>query len=205
LILIIDEPGLTRSDNLRREIIEDGLAAVLATEDSIMKFPEAIAALVFTNSEIHLSMVALRCKRIPVLACNLSGSRIYNSDVTFYNPRSGETVKDFLYGFILKKYGFDCKTPTLGDMMLADRYLRIGPVQVRLTPTERRIVALLMMTRDNWVSENSIHKAVSAKVGGKHGRIPVHICNINSKIKSALRVDIIETKREKGYRFKKTI
>jgi len=195
----VDEDKRKRAYDLSDSFAELGLASIVTDMDHIRKYPEAIAVAVFVPSENYLNKVSVRCGKIPIIAINESGSRIYNKDVVFYSENFHGKYDDFIFSFIFEKYGILKGDYSCGELRIVDDKVTLGIAYLKLTKSERRILSMLIVC-GGWVSEHSILKACFKNTGKKSStRVPVHICNINKKTKGISGRPIILTKRGIGY------
>lgn len=198
MFLIVDDDKLKRSRVLRDTLAAYELPVIIATASQICDYPEALAIVVFADSEAYLNIVSLRCGRIPLLAVNASGSRIYNKDVLFYNPRAYGSHAEFVLDFIKRRFGIAPPIYKVRNLIVNGSEVNMDIVRFKLTASERRILILLMICRDRWVSERSISRACFTSCK-KSCRVAVHICNLNKKVRGYIGQRLVKTKRGSGY------
>ncbi len=199
MVILADDNKDIRIHKLKALLSDYGIPCVAVKSERIADYPEALAVFVITPSENYLNTVALRCRHTPILCENESGSRIYNKDVLFYNSNVHGTIERFIIDFIKEKYGIDCADYTVGNLKLTIAEVQYGLSKVKLTAAEHRILTLLTVCRDHWISEKNID---SVCLGGRSSscRVSVHICNINKKFKVLAGHRIIKCKRGVGYK-----
>lgn len=202
MILLIDDRlndvKDKRIDGIRDSFYAAGIPCLTVRSANVSEYPWALAAFLFAPSDDYLRTVSVRCKRIPILAVNESGSRIYNNDVIFYDPALFGSYEDFITAFLRTRYGITCGNYVLGDLSIVGDTVTYGINNVMLTPTERRILILLVMCKERWISEAEISRTC-LDGGSKTSSVAVHVCNMNKKFKTATGKRLIRTKRGFGY------
>lgn len=204
MFLIVDDDKLKRSRVLRDALAAYELPVIITTAAQISCYPEALAVVAFADSEAYLNTVSLRCGRIPLLAVNGSGSRIYNKDVVFYDPRVHGSHAEFVLDFIEKHFGITPPVYKVRNLTVNGTRVNMDIVRFKLTASERRILILMMICRDRWVSERSIGRACFADCK-KSCRVAVHICNMNKKARGYIGQRLVMTKRGRGYKLEPLI
>lgn len=199
MVILADDNNDKRIQKLKDLLSGSGIPCVAVKSDHIPELPEALAVFAITTSENHLNTVSIRCGRMPLLCFNESGSRIYNKDVVFYSDTDSDTVERFIVDFIKDKYAIDFEDYIVGNLRFTPTEIRYGINRVKLTAAERRILVLLSLRREIWISEKQI-EAVCFDGRSSSCRVPVHICNINKKLKSIAGHRIIKCKRGVGYK-----
>lgn len=197
MILLVCDTKDNRIDSLKKNLRREGVPCLSVRTDDVSSYGNAAAVFAFVPSENYLNTLSLRCKRIPVLAVNKSGSRIYNKDVLFYEESCG-SYEDFIINFIKDNYGTEPGRYLTYDVTVDGRDVLCGLNSFRLTPAEYRIISLLAFSRGKWIDEKTI-AAVCFDDSSKSCRVSVHICNINNKAKLYTGHTLVKTKRGKGY------
>lgn len=200
MILIVDFEKRTVSAKLFERLVESGVPCIYTDTEKIRKYPSATAVIAFVRTEDMLNRVCVKSGKIPVLAINESGSRIYNNDVLFFDEVTHGDSFDFLISYLHDKFGFTKNMCYKGDLSVNGSDVRLEEQICKFTATERRIIVLMIYCSEKWVSEDEVVKTCFSHTGKKFSsRVSVHICNINKKSKSAFGIKLIECKRGVGY------
>ena len=202
MILLLDDRINDMKDKrieaIRDFFLAEGIPCLTVRSVQVTDHPTALAVFLFTPSDDHLRTVSVRCKRIPILAVNESGSRIYNNDAVFYDAGVHGSYESFILDFLRTKYGITCGNYVIGDLSVVGDAATYGMNPIKLTPTERKILVLLMMCKNQWISEDEVGR-VCLGSRSKTSSITVHVCNMNKKFKIAAGKRLIRTKRGAGY------
>lgn len=198
MILLVDDDRENRTIRLRDALRACGIPCICIRCAAVRDYPEALFAFVFASSEYHLNTVSLRCGRLPLLCVNESGGRIYNKDVIFFDSARFVSYEDFVIDFMKTEFGITPHDLTVGELTVADGTVSYGVNRLRLTPAEHRILTLLAFCSGKWVSEKNILRTCFDNISTSC-RVPVHICNINSKAKKTFGRKLIKCKRGIGY------
>lgn len=206
MILIVDDDKTKRSRDIKSALSEYGIPSVVCGIGHIRHYPETLAVFCAVPSQDKLDLICVRCGRIPVIAENLSGSRIYNKDVSFYDSTACPFPAGFIISFLNERYGIIPSELRYGDLLILPDIIQYGIAGLRLTGTERRILVLLLLCKEKWVSEFCITHTCFRRVGaGNSTRVSVHICNLNRKARAVTGRNFILTKRGVGYMLDPTL
>ena len=198
MVLLVDDEKQPRIAEIRDQVRNSGIPCISVSLNDIQRYSDAVMVFAFVPTENYLNIVSLRCKRVPLLAVNESGSRIYNKDVLFFDKEKHSSYLLFILGFIKDKYGIEAGKYHTYDASVIGREVVCGVNKFSLTPAEYRIISLLAVSRSNWICEKVIAD-VCFDDPSKSCRVSVHICNINNKAKLYIGHPLIRTKRGKGY------
>lgn len=203
MILLLDDRTDDRADKrilmLKDSLKALGLPCAVIKSTSVADYSSALCAFVFTPSDHYLRTVSVRCKRVPILAVNESSSRIYNNDALFFDPVTHGSYVSFITDFLHERYKVTVGEYKTGELTVIDGAVLYGISSIKLTPSERRILVLLMLCSNRWVSENEICNLCFDKRSNS-GRVSVHICNLNKKFRLHTGKRIISVRRGNGYK-----
>ena len=98
-------------------------------------------------------------------------------------------------------YGIVFENSKINHAVACGRELTYCGRSIKLTRSERRILYFLMYNK-GWYSSEVV--AAYCLKGGKADKnaVPVHICNLNNKVRRVAPVHIIDCRRFSGYRMK---
>lgn len=199
MILIVDYGGRGRSTEIRSALLSQNIPCAVVSAKHVVKYPAALIVFAFVSTEDMLNTVSVRCGRIPLLAVNETGGRIYNSDVRFYDPDIHKTCEEFIIAYLYERYGITTGDYSRGDLSVSSGTVMAGVSYLKLTKTETRILVLFLICSDKWISADNVGRTCFESSRGSKS-VPVHICNINRKAEAVLGRPIILCSRRTGYR-----
>ena len=201
MIVIVDRRNRRRSICLRERFLNAGIACALCTPEDAGHFKGAVVTVCFAASEDMLSLVSVRTSGAVLIAVNVSGKHMYNTDAVIWDEDLHGDIAAFAVSLARERAGISFREVTAGNVLVTPERAYFHMNYLALTETEHLILFHLAVGADRFHSEAEIRKYACERsdLRRKSSSVSVHICNINKKAMRACGERAIVCRRGSGY------
>jgi len=150
---------------------------------------------------------------VPVLLLTADGEQVQKvrgleggADDYVTKPFGREELVARIGALLRRGHGNGAEVEVLGDDVLtvdeAQRRVEVAGVEVALTPTEFRLLAVLLRNRNHVVSQEQLFETVWGNSERDPKQVRLYVSYLRRKLKLAGGIEPIETVRGFGYRFR---
>lgn len=201
MIVIVDGRNRKRSICLRERFHMAGIACAMCTPEDAAHFKGACVAVCFAVSEDMLSLVSVRISGSVLIAVNVSGRHMYNTDAVIWDEKLHGDLFVFAISLARERIGISCHEVSAGNVLVTPHRAYFRMNYLALTAAEHLILFHLAVGADHFHSEAEIRKyaCTQSDLRRKSSSVSVHICNINKKAMRACGERAIICRRGSGY------
>lgn len=158
MIVIVDARNRKRSLRLRERFLDTGIACALCTPEDSAHFKGACVTVCFATSEDMLSLVSVRTLVSALIAVNVSGKHMYNTDAVIWDEELHGDIVDFACALAREREKINFHELAAGDVLVTPESAYFHMNYLALTATERLILFHLAVGADRFHTESEIRK-----------------------------------------------